>query len=940
MAHVRNARDRHPPLVGRAEELEAIGSLLASAAAGEGSALVVEGPAGIGKTRLLAAARQEAQQRGLRVLAARGTELERDLPLGVVRQALAPVLRHEGARDRLLQGAAGLAAPAVLEAADPGDTPPAGLLHGLYWMFANLSDQQPVALLVDDGHWADEASQRFLTYLARRVASSPVALVIGTRPGEHGETTSPVAQLAGDPDVRHLELLALDGAGVEALLRERYAEVDPEFALACLTASGGNPFLLGELVRALDAAAVPFDRRGLSLVAGVTPPSVARTVAADLARLGPEPAAMVEAVSVLGDGAQLELAAELSGVPVAEAAPAVAAAVRAGILEDSTELRFRHPLLASAVASMATAHERAESHARAAELLRTRGAAPERVAAQLRHAAPAGDAQTVADLRQAAHRSRDQGAPATAVGLLERALAEPPNAELRATILFELGEAKLEVGATGEAGQHLEEAYRCASDPLARARTLPLMAQANPTTSAVRDHICDLVEEVLPEVTPLDEELALRLRSILVLDHRREEPGDLSGETVGQAVLLGHLVFSRMRPGTSAAEVADIARRATRQAVPLIEEGASTLAFTGVALGLRWTDRLEEAEQLLDQAVASGRRRGSVVDYGSAMTLRATVHRQAGRLRDAEGDARAALDAQLPVRWAFARGVEPLVGSLLDQGRLDEAAGELEAAGLAGELPDAPPILPVLLTRMALRAARREHESARSDWHEAIRRAGRFRGANAAWVEDIAVAAYVHRALGDIEAARELVDKGLALAHDWGAPGIRGIALRAQARLGEDDTVGTLREAVNLLAKSPRLLEHAKALVDLGAALRRRGDRVDSREPLREGYDIARACAAQQLAEAARAELRASGVRVRREALSGVASLTPSELRIAEMAAGGLTNAEVAQELFLTVKTVEMHLTHAYRKLGVKGRAQLAETLGSKEQGLGTGSPT
>ena len=939
MARTRNTGGGEPPLVGRADELEGLRSVLGAAAAGEGGALLVDGPAGIGKTRLLTAARDGAGELGMRLLGARGTELERDLPLGIVRQLFAPAVRNEGGRERLLQGAAGLAGPAILDAADPGDTPPAGLLHGLYWLVANLSDEGPLALVVDDAHWADEASQRFLAYLARRAQSLPVALVLGARPGEHTEAASPVSQLAEDPDVRHLELRALDAQGVEQLLRERHDDVDPDFALACQRATGGNPFLLEELVRELETASVPFQKSGVGRVSEVTPPSVARTVAADLARLGPETAGIVEAVSVLGDGTQLELAAGLASMAMPEATSAVAAAVRAGILDDHTDLRFRHPLLGSAAAAASTTHERAEAHARAAALLRARGAAPERIATQLLHSPPAGDPRTVADLREAARRAGERGAPATSATLLERALAEPPSGEVRAEILLALGAAELDTGATTGAAEHLDEAYRCASDPLLRARTLPLVAQANPTTAAVR-RLCDLVEASLPEVEPLNEELAMRLRSILVLEERHQEPDGLRGDTVGEAVLLGHIVFSRMVPGAVASNVADIAERATRQTAALIEEGASTLAFTGAVLGLRWTDRLDGAVRLLDQAVESGRRRGSIIDYGAAMTLRATVHRQAGRLREAEADARAALDAQLPVRWSFARGVEPLVGSLVDQGRLDEAARELDDASLSGEVPDAPPMIPVVLTRMGLHAARREHDRARADWEDAVRRAGRLRGANAAWIEDLAVASGVHRALGDDQTARELVDQALGLAQDWDTPAARGIALHAQARLGDGDTVGRLREAAHLLAESPRRLEHARALVSLGAALRRRGDRVDSRDPLREGYDLARQCSAQGLAEVARGELRASGVRVRREALSGVDSLTPSELRIAEMAAVGLSNAEVAQELFLTVKTVEMHLTHAYRKLGVRGRPQLSEVLGPKDQGPGTGSAT
>ena len=153
----------------------------------------------------------------------------------------------------------------------------------------------------------------------------------------------------------------------------------------------------------------------------------------------------------------------------------------------------------------------------------------------------------------------------------------------------------------------------------------------------------------------------------------------------------------------------------------------------------------------------------------------------------------------------------------------------------------------------------------------------------------------------------------------------------SQARVGSPDaSLDVLRSAVDLLERSPARLEHARACITFGGALRRRGHRVESRAALREGYELARRCGADALAETARSELRASGIRLQREPVSGADSLTPSERRIAEMAAAGLSNAEIAQELFLTVKTIEMHLTRAYRKLDVRRRAQLARALGSQ----------
>lgn len=921
-------------LVEREQELAVIEASLASARSGNGSVLLIEGPAGIGKTSLLRAARQRAADRGMAVLHARGTELEREYPLGVVGQCLAPALRAERDRERLLRGAARLAGPVLLDVPEAGRATPVGLLHGLYWLVANLADEAPLLLAVDDAQWADEPSLRFLAYLARRVESLPVALVIGARAGEavSEDSAAALAELRADPASGRLEPLVLAVEGVERLLRELEDDpVDEAFVRACHDATGGNPFLIGELVRALRSDGVAFTAAGAGLVMEVTPPSVSRAVTANLERLGSRAAALARAVAVLGDGVALELAAEQAEVPFAGAATVAAELVHVGLLDDAAVLRFRHPIIAGAVRAGLATHERAAAHARAAGLLRARGAAPERVALQLLHAAPAGDLTVVCDLRLAAEHARERGAPATALVLLQRALLEPPDAALRGELLFELGRAELATGKATDAAGHVAEAHRCAVDPLIRGRALELLARANPGDPVARARIIGLVEETLADVEQRDRDLALRLRAILVLDGRSEQETLLAGRTLGEAVLMGHLVFARMRPDVSAAEIADVAGRAAGQLAALLEEGASSLGFTGMVLGLRWADRLDDAERLLDRAIEIARRRGSTTDFSHAMTLRASVYRRAGRLRDAEADARVALAAVLDPAWSFARGVVPLVGSLLDQGRAEQAGHELGAVVGDAEIHDSPPMIPVLLARMWVRAARRELPEALADWDEAVRRADRLRGVNAGWIEDLAVVADVHHALGDVAAARGVAAQALGLARRWDTPGAIGQALHARGRLeAPDESVETLRAAVELLAQSPARLQEARARVTLGGALRRRGHRVESREPLRDGYELARRCGADVLAEAARSELRASGVRLRREALTGADALTPSEQRIARMAAGGLSNAEIAQELFVTVKTIEMHLTHVYRKLEIGRRAQLAQALGSK----------
>jgi DNA-binding CsgD family transcriptional regulator len=303
---------------------------------------------------------------------------------------------------------------------------------------------------------------------------------------------------------------------------------------------------------------------------------------------------------------------------------------------------------------------------------------------------------------------------------------------------------------------------------------------------------------------------------------------------------------------------------------------------------------------------------------------RAAVLNRAGDTAGAEADARAALAAS-PREVVLLPAVAQLVESLVEQGRLDEAAALLEGHGLTDALPDFRHGTVLLFSRAMLRAEQGDARGALADLREARRRLDRTGRRNVVGLDGRVRAALLLRALGAREEAEQEAGLALAAARAWGTPGAVGLALRAVAIV--QDELELLREAAESLAASPVRLEHARVLVDLGAMLRRRGHRVESRGPLREGLALADACGAVALRERARQELAASGVRVRREAVRGAAALTPSERRIAEQAAAGASNPEIAQALFVTVKTVEMHLSNAYRKLGIAGRRELARAL-------------
>ena len=323
----------------------------------------------------------------LRVLSARGGDLERELPFGVVRQLLEPVVVACDAdeRDALLAGAAALAKP-VLFAADPeaGAEPSFSALHGLYWLTINLADAQPLLVAVDDAHWADVDSLRWLIYLARRLAGVPLALLLATRPAEPGPVQELLDELLVLPEVAVLQPGRLSEQAITMLAVQLLAaEPDPSFVTACRRATGGNPFLLLELLRELDRRGIAPSRENAGLASQLSSHGVGRAVRARLRRLPPECTALARAVAVLGDPAEPTLAAQLAGLDRDAASRAADALAEAVIFEPGRRLEFVHPLVRSSVYSELASQERARHHERVAQLLAGAGAATDRIAVHL-----------------------------------------------------------------------------------------------------------------------------------------------------------------------------------------------------------------------------------------------------------------------------------------------------------------------------------------------------------------------------------------------------------------------------------------------------------------------------------------------------------------------------------------------------------------------------
>ena len=476
-------------LLEREDLLARIDDALDGAREDRGRLVVVEGPAGIGKTAIMAAARMRAEALGIRALRARGAELERDFAFGVVRQLLEPVLAAapETERAALLEGPAGRAAELLdlPRAGAPGqglaeDEPPGAtfaVLHGLYWLCAGLAAQRPLLLTLDDAHWADASSLRFLAFLAPRLEELPVVLLVAARPRETGSADELVGALAVDPAAEVLRIAPLSERAVARMLEAGLgAPADPAFAAACQRATGGSPLLLRELVGALAGDGVAPTADAVALVADVEARTIGRWALVQLGRLAPPAAALAKAVAVL-ETAGVAHAAAVAGLAPDAAGDAADSLAAAGLLEPGRPLAFAHPIVRAGVYGELTGAERTAGHRRAAELLAPDPAERERVAEHLVATEPAADPWVVERLAAAARAASARGAPDSSAAYLRRAIREPPPADRRAAVLLDLGVAELSAGDPC-ADEHLADAVEAVPAGPGRVRAALVRAHA------------------------------------------------------------------------------------------------------------------------------------------------------------------------------------------------------------------------------------------------------------------------------------------------------------------------------------------------------------------------------------------------------------------------------------------------------------------------------
>jgi DNA-binding CsgD family transcriptional regulator len=932
-------------LLERERELAAVEELLGC----RGGLLIIEVGVGIGKTSLVQAACRRAQELGYDVLSAKGSELEEGFALGVVRQLFERRLALAGADERasLLVGPAAALVPLLLAKsveASAGDTSFA-VLHGLYWLAANLSAARPLLLSIDDAHWADESSLRWLTYLARRLEGLNVVLLVAMRPADPAFAKASLLGLRAEaPTILHPALLSESAVGalVRAALGSRSSDLLCE---AVWTASGGNPLYVTELLRMLGLNdRHPAEINQGDLLDGLE--GIARRVIARVRRVDPAALGFAQALAVFGDGCKLRHAAAAAGLEMTDATSLAAALVRVEVLADDDPPRFIHPVVRDSLEASLGGDARDAGHRSAARLLHADRASAGQIAAHLGFVRPAGDDWVLARLDEAAQEAIENGSPKVAADLLNRALAEPPPRSQRVKLLRRT--ARAEVNAGREAAlDHLGEALRLSADPTERAEITLEVAEAYASLFRWVDAV-DAIERGLAELGDVDSALVTRLQNELVIcglhDARRAsrvkpllKRCGAPSSAATRAEVLAARGMAMVLAGRPAEEAAIPLESALSRAAAQNENWDTRAALLW---SLVTAERFYPVEAALEHMVADVQRSGSARGFVAVYSTLALLKLRLGALPEADAAGRVALQVlrESDLRPGLAFAVTVLADVAVEAGELVEAEELLSLLPQEGWPAGVGTVL-IPAARARLRLAQGRPRQALLDFQAC---AEMF--SPEVWGTEIRDVGYLHaRAgaaqallqLGDRERARVVAEAELADVKVFGAPRALGIALRvAGLACGGSKGIDLLGDSVASLRDSTAVLERAHSLAELGATLRRNGSRSAAREPLSEALDLAARCGARPLVARVREELKATGARPRRVWRTGLEALSPRELRVAQLAVEGRTNREIAYELYVTLKTIEGHLARAYTKLGIERRHQLSKFFeGKKNQG-------
>jgi DNA-binding CsgD family transcriptional regulator/tetratricopeptide (TPR) repeat protein len=902
---------------GRHAELETFRRLLAGTAGGAGSAVVVTGEFGVGKTAMVTAAAKEAAAAGFSTVVAKGARLETGLNGGVIRQ--------------------------LSRQLSPARTPrfpehdPFAALEAFHGLIRAAAAKSPLFLAVDDIHLADTWSKRCLAYARPRIAHLPVQLVLSTSKGESPLDDVSLPEIAGGACTT-IDLAGLDLPATADLLKTLAGHpVRADFAATCRQVTGGNPHLLHKLLGVLHdrLGATAWDATSEELRA-LTDQSIGELLRI---RLRPVPGAaeVVCAVAVLDADASLDKVAALAGLDLRSTLNAVDTLVRLRVLSDTHPPALPNSFLRNAVLADMPVATRAAGHAQAARLLSDAGAADGQVATHLLEADSMTHPWGTEVLRRAARDATHHGEPELARVFLKRALREQLPPEQRLAVQLELAHVEYVLD-PGSAKAHLRETLVNAVDPHAAANLSLAMLVRSCGGLESRLAISSAVQ-VVGRLTSAERDLDWQLRcasylaaignDLGMVAYAKRYADELQAEMPEdhdlrrtRAVLLA-IGFARR--GDSSAEALRYAKEAL--AGNRVDVCAQPFVFT------IFTSMLADDPDLTDQFCRMIETDAEPADYHlrkgtSAAVAHGVLFHMAGSLLRARAILQAPmrlfeeLDAVTTCPTAMLCSAR-LIEVLIDLGRYGEAADLLARSRFTDEMPELFQHNYVLYARGRLRLATGDADGALTDLLECGHRLDAWGVTNPALVPWRAHAVKALLLLEKPEEAAELAKENLDAAERWDTPRVIGAALVAIGRLGDS---GALTKAIELLTSSPAELDLAEALLELGSLFRKLEQHDKAVPHLRRAVDLSTKCGAKPLQDLACDELHAceTALTTSRDTLRG---LTKQETRIAGMAARGLTNRQIAEATHLTRRTVELHLSGAYRKLAISGRGDLAAAL-------------
>jgi DNA-binding CsgD family transcriptional regulator/propanediol dehydratase small subunit len=904
------ADSRVAELLGRDDELARLYDLIEGIDA-RGGALVVRGEAGIGKSALLAAAKERALHRGVTVMSTTGALSEAQIAFAGLHQLLLPLLGGlellPDPQRRALEAAFGIA---------EGDAPDLFLIGlATLGLVAERAADTPLLFVVEDAHWLDRPSAEVLQFVARRIESDPAVLLFAVREG--------VASCLDDADLSELPLAGLDEESSNALLDLAATRLPSGLRRRILEEAAGNPLALIELPAAAAELGTRAEQSGpLPLTARLEQTFSSRLTTLDTDMQRP---LLLAALDDL-DLAELSRAA---GKPLDPEDLTPAVAVGLGTL-DSDGFRFRHPLIVSAVKQAATADELRSAHAALAEALTDQ---PDRAVWHRAAAASGPDEEVAEALDAAADRAKLRGASDVAVSAFERAAELTAEPQRRAQRLYLAADLARELGRSSDSVRLLRAAQQLGLPPAEHAMASFQLEIAESTWSGSAT-IRDFARIARELVDSGDGKRALQALATIAVraywerldDKTRREVAAIADEIAVPADDPVRLrVLGLIDPLGRGKEVVEHSARLS----PVAMSDAEPLFDVGIAASSAWAWNL--ALPFLRAADSAARAEGRLGLLAHTLVFEAwaDLHRGAVRhaiTRAAEG-ARLADGTIRALRYVVAAQLAHAIAAA-EQGE-DETPERMIAEAEALLLPlGANPML--ALTAFARGRLALANERFGEAYEHLVRIFDPAGVAFHPFVRGWALADLVDAAVrgdGDLDAVRDYLAEWEQIAKTTRAPHLQVQVAYAAAILAPDALAEKHFRGAIASGQEEWPFYVARAQLAYGVWLRRHRRMTQSRAPLREAAETFDALGLLRYAERARRELRASGERVRRRVPGGWAQLSPQELQIAQLAAEGFSNREIGEQLYLSHRTVESHLYRLFPKLGVTSRAQLRDAL-------------